>query len=78
MGSREIVRVRHGSMVVQDHCGNIEIAAAHQGGIIHQGRVVIEKADWFDLYLAMRGYLMDRMCLECGSDDPHCQCWNDD
>lgn len=69
---------RVGSMIVRERLGNIEIAAAHQGGIVHDGRVIIEKADARDLYIALRDYLMERMCLACGCDDPQCQCENDE
>jgi hypothetical protein len=69
---------RRGSMVVRDRMGNMEIIAAHQGGIVHEGRVVIEKADMFDLFAAMREYLIERMCLECVSSVTMCQCSNDE
>jgi len=69
---------RHGSIIVRDKDENMEIAATHQGGIVHGGRVVIEKADVYDLYKALREHLAERMCLECGAGDPRCQCWNDE
>lgn len=69
---------RRGSMVVRENLGNMEIAATHHGGIISRGTVIIERADLFDLYTAMRAYLIDRICLECGSNEPGCQCWNDE
>lgn len=69
---------RVGSIIVRDYLGNTEIAAAHQGGIIRQGKVIIERADVFDLFVALRDHLRETKCLECGADDPRCQCDNDE
>ena len=70
--------VRNGSIVVRESMGNMEILAAHQGGIVHGGRVIIERNDMYDLFTSLREFLLDRICLECGANDPACQCWNDE
>lgn len=69
---------RSGSIIVRDHQGNLEITCAHKGGIVHQGRVIIERADMHDLYAALHEYLSGKMCLHCGNPNPRCQCWNDE
>jgi hypothetical protein len=34
----------------------------------------ITEAERDEVFSALR----DSFCLECGSDDPSCQCWNDE
>jgi hypothetical protein len=52
--SREI---RRNSIVVRFDASNMEILAAHQGGIVHGGRVIIERADVHDLLECVKEWL---------------------
>lgn len=54
--------------------GNLEVVITHTPS----NRIRIERADIWDAFSALKEYLGYRMCLECGSPDPRCQCWNDE
>lgn len=74
--------IRHGSIVVSTTPDdNLTIDTAHRGGFVRDGRVVIERADRYDLFRALRDSLGEFMCLACGGPKPvgrSCQCENDE